>query len=250
MSGKSDSEAAMQANRAAWNSSAYAAWVQRLGVPAEAAARIREDPERVLRRLRAHLGPLEGRTICNLQGSHGRVAVALALSGARVTVLDFSEANQRYALELAAAACVRIDYRLADVMAAPDMGYSDFDLVLMELGILHYHSDLSAFFRMTAQLLGPSGELLINEYHPVERKMRAMAAQTGSDYFFSQYVAAPVPFGIINGETALCHYRFWTLAEIVTAILAAGYELRALEEHPGWDDPKLPGTFTIRASLR
>lgn len=246
-----DSETAFQANRSAWNSSAYDAWLHRYGTPEQAAALIVNDPWQVLRRLRDHLGPLEGRHICSLQGSHGRVAVALALLGARVTVLDFSKENRRYALELAAAAGVEIDYVLTDVMAAPERGCrAAFDLVVMELGIVHYHSDLVAFFQMTTELLKSAGALLVNEYHPIERKLRTMVKQTGGDYFFRNYVEVPVAFATINGETATCLCRYWTLAEIVTAIIKAGFSLKALEEHPDWSDQAFPGTFTAFATLK
>jgi hypothetical protein len=44
-----------------------------------------------------------------VQGSHGRIAVALAYLRADVTVINFSQENQRFAMELAAAAEVTID---------------------------------------------------------------------------------------------------------------------------------------------
>ncbi len=245
-----EGQTALNLNRSAWNSSAYEAWQQRYGSPAEAAAEIAKDPWHVLRRLRDNLGQIEGRKICSLQGSHGRIAVAMALLGARVTVFDFSEANRRYALELASAAGVQIDYILTDVMAAPSRGFREaFELVVMELGILHYHNDLVAFFRMTTELLQGRGAILVNEYHPVERKLKTMAEQTGGSYFFSQVVRVPVAFAAINGETASCLCRYWTLGEIVMAIIVAGYNLKSLAEHPDWQDPTLPGTFTAFAEL-
>lgn len=245
-----EGETALNLNRSAWNSSAYEAWHQRYGSPAQAAAVIAKDPWHVLRRLRENLGRIEGRKICSLQGSHGRIAVAMALLGARVTVFDFSEANRRYALELASAAGVQIDYILTDVMAAPSLGFRhSFELVVLELGVLHYHSDLLAFFKMTGELLPSGGALLVNEYHPAERKLRTMVDQTGGDYFFSQIVRVPVAFAAINGEAATCLCRYWTLAEIVTAIIAAGYNLKSLAEYPDWQNPALPGTFTAFAEL-
>ena len=47
-----------------------------------------------------------------------------------------------------------------------------------------------------------------------------------------------------------CDYRFWTLGEIVTAVLAAGFAISALEEHPDWSDPAIPGTYTLVADRR
>jgi hypothetical protein len=62
-------------------------------------------------------------------------------------VIDFSAENRRFALELAAAAEVTIDYAVCDVLKAADLnGACDFDVLVLELGILHYHQDLDLFF--------------------------------------------------------------------------------------------------------
>ena len=82
-----------------------------------------------------------------MQGSHGRVAVALARLGAEVVVIDFSEENQRYALALAAAAEVSIEYFVSDVMEAGALGLEhQFEAMILELCILHYHQNLDRFF--------------------------------------------------------------------------------------------------------
>jgi hypothetical protein len=44
--------------------------------------------------------------------------------------------------------------------------------------------------------------------------------------------------------------RFWTLGEIVTAVVSAGLSVERLDEHPDWTDPKPPGTFTLLAAKR
>ena len=248
MNAKSPGSSAAR-NQAAWNAGRYDIWTASLGEPALAAERLRADPDALLRRFGPHLGEVAGRRIVNLQGSHGRIAVALALKGAKVTVIDFAEENRRYALALAEAAGAALDYRVSDVMAAGDLGLEPgFDLVVMELGILHYHLDLAAFFGVCAALVGPGGRLLLNEFHPVQRKLFSDLG-TG-DYFVAEPVLGPVPVppgAPPSGET--CLYRFWTLAEVLTACLAAGWTITAFAEHPDWDDPRRPGTFTLVADL-
>lgn len=69
-------------NREAWNAGRYDSWVKAIGTPQAEARRIVADPRHVPRRLLPHLGDVSGKTICSVQGSHGRVAVALALSWA------------------------------------------------------------------------------------------------------------------------------------------------------------------------
>jgi 2-polyprenyl-3-methyl-5-hydroxy-6-metoxy-1,4-benzoquinol methylase len=167
-----------------------------------------------------------------------------------VTVLDFGEDNRRYALELAASAGVEIDYRLGDVIEAGSLGLSSrFDAVVMELGILHYHRDLTRFFGVMADLAKDGGVLVLNEFHPVERKLFQTIEGVPHDYFNAELVMGDVPNPTGEAKSlAKCALRYWTLGEIVTAAIAAGFRIEKLEEHPGWTDPTIPGTFTLAAS--
>ncbi|WP_375268044.1 class I SAM-dependent methyltransferase [Phenylobacterium sp.] len=249
-----DSEGAAavtEANRAAWNAARYEAWREALGAPADVAARLRADPARTARRVLPHLGAVAGKRICNVQGSQGRLAVSLALLGAQVTVIDFADDNRRYAAELAGAAQVNLDYVLADVMAAADLGLGAFDALVMELGILHYHLDIAAFFRVMGRLCRAGATLVLHEFHPVERKLFHTYPGQSPDYFSVELVRGPVPDPTgrdrVVGE---CQYRFWTLGEVFAAALAAGFQLRDFQEHPDWNDPHLPGTYTLVANWR
>ena len=236
------------ANREAWNAGRYEVWVRAMGEPAAEAARITADPSHVLRRLIAHLGDVGNRRICSVQGSHGRIAVALALLGAEATVIDFAEENRRYALALAQAAGVRIGYEIADVMQAGALGLPTFDTLVLELGVLHYHQDLAAFFRVMADLCSSGGRLVLNEFHPIERKLFHDFGDAPRDYFNTDLVIGEVPNPESGGaRLGTCVYRFWTLGEVVTALLAAGFQLTALEEHPDWTTPAIPGAYTLVA---
>ncbi|HEY0122826.1 MAG TPA: methyltransferase domain-containing protein [Rhizobium sp.] len=236
-----------EANQRAWNAQRFNAWVSAFGSPEVEAARIIADPERVLRRLSPYLGEVTGKRICNVQGSHGRIAVALALQGAVVTVVDFSEENRRYALDLAAAAGVTIDYTLCDIMEADDrIKARDFDVLVLELGILHYHQDIEGFFTVMCKLAGDGGTLLLNEFHPVQRKL--FWTEGLRDYFQTDLVEADVPNPDVSGASlGRCLYRFWTMGDILTAIIRAGFTIVRLDEHPDRTDPTIPGSFTLLA---
>jgi 2-polyprenyl-3-methyl-5-hydroxy-6-metoxy-1,4-benzoquinol methylase len=246
----SDPNWARDLNREAWNAERYDAWVGAFGPADVEAARIVADPKHKLRRLLPHLGEVAGKRICNIQGSHGRVAVALALLGADVTVIDFGEDNRRYALELAAMAGVAIDYRLGDVIDAGSLGLNgSFDALVMELGILHYHQDLARFFAVMAGLARPGGLMVLNEFHPVQRKLFQATQGVPRDYFNAELVMGDVPNPTGEARSlGQCALRNWTLGEVVTAAIGAGFRIERLEEHPGWTDPTIPGTFTLVAA--
>lgn len=122
-----------RANKAAWETKAYQAWVQHHGSPEALAEELKKDPRHPLRYWLKYTGDPSGAKILNLLGSHGRKAIPLALLGAEVTVVDISAENRRYATEVAACAGVQLNYICSDVLHIPDEeSLGQFDYVLME----------------------------------------------------------------------------------------------------------------------
>lgn len=243
----SQPEDVTEANRIAWDAKRLVAWNDAFGSAEAEAARILANPQHTLRRLLPYLPNIKDQHICSVQGSHGRIAVALALMGAKAHVVDFSIENSQFALALAKAAGVSLDYTVCDVLEADRRVHTEkFDVLVLELGILHYHQDLEKFFAVMRRLAKDGATLLINEFHPVQRKLFWPSGP--QDYFSNTLVTAEVPNPNDDGQhLGDCKYRFWTMSEIVNATLRNGFGLGLLDEHPDWDDPKLPGTFTLVA---
>ena len=241
----------IERNRIAWEADAYRAWTVRYGAPEAAAAEIARDPRHVARRILPHLGDPAGLSVANPLGSHGRLATALALLGARVSVFDLSASNARFARELAAAAGVRIEYVVGDFEASAPARAGRFDAVVMELGIVHYFADLAGFVAANRTLLAPGGRLVLCEFHPLLRK--ALGVESGTprlagDYFRDAPEEADTPYGaFLDGAVPDCLIRRWTLGEIVTAFARGGFAIERLDEHPSPEAPRLPGTFTLVA---
>jgi len=241
------SKTGTEANRQAWNAQRYEAWSTAYGGPVVEAARIVADPARPIRRLIPYIGDVSGKRVCHVQGSHGRIAAALALLGAEVRVIDFSDANRRFALDLAAAAGVTIDYAVCDIMDAGELALPHgFDVLVLEMGVLHYHQNLARFFTVLRRLAEEGGLLVLNEFHPVQRKL--YWPDGPHDYFHDGLVEADVPNPDAAGASlGRCQYRFWTMAEALTAVIDAGFAISKLDEHPDWSDPTNPGSFTLVA---
>ncbi len=104
-------------NQIAWEKEHEEAWRQRFGDPKVYAEKIKKDPRQTLGSLNRVLPECSGKSVLNVMGSNGNKAVALALLGAKVTVVDLSESNRNYALELAKASDVAIEYVVSDVLA-------------------------------------------------------------------------------------------------------------------------------------
>lgn len=166
------SEICKQENEEAWNQLTYEAWINKFGTSDKAAERIRQSSEKVLSVLLPKFGDVNGKKIANLMGSNGTKAVALAMLGAEAVVMDFSEGNRRYAMELAESAGVSIRYVLENVVELPKEELTgDYDIVFAEIGILHYFTDLHPLFQTAFCLLKKDGIFVLRDFHPVSNKL-------------------------------------------------------------------------------
>lgn len=255
-----------QQNKDAWNTGAYQAWVNRFGTPNEAAQKIIADPIKRIGNAFEHMDGVKDKKIINLLGSNGNKAVALALLGADVTIADFSVENETYALELADAAKVKVEYIVSDVLNLPmDRLSGTFDIVFMEFGILHYFEDLRPLFKVVSDLLVQGGRLVLQDFHPISTKLISSRGTTANirkhkvtgDYFDTSLEEKDISFSKFtpseNKEPVAqtVRLRKWTLGEIVTAVASEGLFIKVLEELPNLSsdvfDKGIPKTFTIVA---
>ena len=244
-----------RANKAAWETKAYEAWVRKFGTPEQLAGELKQKHRHLLRYWLKYVGNPAGRRVLNLLGSNGRKAVSFALLGADVTVVDISEQNRLYATHVAAAAGVEIDYICADVLNIPnEETLGEFDIVLMEFGILHYFADLGSVFSVVRRRLGAAGRLLLTDFHPFARTWLStdnLKHPTGI-YFDERIQEGEVAFAKLlpeeeRSELGKVLVRSWTVGEIVTAVAAAGLCIRAFEEIPSPADPHVPEFYTLVA---
>lgn len=239
-------------NEIAWNTRSYEAWVSQYGTPLEVAEKIQADPVGKLRRLIDYLPALQSLKVANPLGSHGRIATALAILGAEVTVFDISESNARYASELFAAANVQVDYVIGDFHSTAYACKEEFDAVVMELGVVHYFADITLFVAALRKLVSQQGLVVLNDFHPIVTK--AVATDDGEisckgDYFYPEPEIAQTPYEqYVEDDIPTCLIRRWTLGEIVTAFASGGFRVQQLLEHPFSDHRHLPGTFTLVAT--
>ena len=241
-------------NKKAWEYNAYDFWVRHSGPPEERAAQDLENPEKMLRRYARYFDRYEGVKIANICGSCGKKAVPLALLGAEVTVFDISEDNRRYAMETAAAAHTAIAYEVGDVLETDLEKYGGtFDVVFMEGGILHYFHDIDQFMGIMYAMLKPGGKMICSDFHPFTKINDSLKLETPVMSYFSTEVfegeMAHARFypEEIRKQMPRCSLRKYTVSEIINAIIRAGFILKQFDEHPAWEDDKLPGEFTAVA---
>ncbi len=241
-------------NKKAWEYSAYEFWLKYNGTPAELAEKAMANPLQMLKRFTTYFGTYENVKIANICGSCGKKAIPLALLGAEVTIFDISEDNRRYALEVAAAAHVDINYEVGDVLDIEHEKYTGyFDIVFMEGGILHYFHDIEEFMSLMNMLLKPGGKIICNDFHPFTKIIDVLHLEQPTMTYFSaevfEFEMAHARFceEEIRTQMPKCLCRKYTISEIINAVIRCGFTLERFDEHPAWENPNVPGEFTIVA---
>ena len=241
-------------HKEAWEYDAYAFWVQHSGTPEERAREDVENPRAMLRKYAGYFDRFEGVRVANICGSCGKKAIPLALLGADVTVFDISEDNRRYAMETAEAANVRIQYEVCDVLEA-DLGkYGEyFDVVFMEGGILHYFHDIDEFMKIMYALLKTGGKMICSDFHPFTKVNDSLKLETpvmsyfSTDVYEGEMAHARFYEDEIRRSMPKCSLRKYTISEIINGIIRCGFRLERFDEHPAWENDRLPGEFTAVA---
>lgn len=254
-------------NKVGWNQSAYEAWVTRHGTPYDYSKQLIADPTKKVSYYLDEIGDVKGKRVLNLLGSKGNKAVCFALLGADVTVVDLSAENERYAMELAEAACVPLTYIVKDVLELTEEELSSFDIVLLEMGVLHYFVDLHPLFQKVSKLMNETGIFIVRDYHPIVSKalrIKDEDALLDGDYFSDEFIEVDVAYSALLSKQRQQNLkknviRQWALYEVVNALIQSDLKIKKMKEDKGvhWAFPagspvdiaeKLPGTFTIIAS--
>lgn len=244
-------------NKMAWEYNAYDFWIKNSGKPEERARKDVENPLGMLKRYADYFDTYKGIRIANICGSCAKKAIPLAVLGADVTVFDISEDNKRYALEVADAAKVHIDYVVGDVLEIDKKKYQNyFDVVFMEGGILHYFHDINEFMQIMYHLCKNDGKMICSDFHPFQKISDILNFEQASmDYFSTEVFEGEMAHARsfsdeIRKQMPLCSYRKYTISEIINAVINSGFILNRFDEHPAWTNKELPGEFTLIAQKR
>ncbi|MGE7761977.1 class I SAM-dependent methyltransferase [Peribacillus sp. NPDC097895] len=245
-------------NEQAWNQNNYLALVNRYGDPVELASKIKQNPKWRLHPFYKYMGDVTGKKITHLMGSNGVKAVALSILGAKVKVVDFSQENATFANELANGANVSIEYIVSDVLSLSSEHESENqDLVLMELGVLHYLIDLEPLFEKIKRMLTPGGRFILHEFHPISTKL--ITSNGKKHKITGNYFAPAIEYNVVafskhmpdeeKESLSKVVQRKWTIGELITAIGQSGLVIKVLEEEPNHKihDIGLPKTYTLVA---
>nr|WP_255633298.1 class I SAM-dependent methyltransferase [Demequina sp. TTPB684] len=180
--------------------------------------------------------------MCHLQCHIGTDTVSLARAGARVTGIDFSPAALDAAAALAADCGVTADWIQTDVLDAREavdrhLGVERlFDVVYTSIGTIGWLGDLDRWAAQVAALLKPGGVFYIRDGHPMLGSLDEFAPELTLRYrYFGDGRALQWDDeGTYVGDGKVHHTRTYEwphpLSEVVTALLAHGLAIVALDE--------------------
>jgi len=188
-------------------------------------------------RILAVAGDVRGLRLCHLQCATGEDTLSWANRGAEATGVDISPRQIRLAKEKATLAGLCVRFVSSDIYELPqDLRTERFDIVFTGGGSLVWLPDLSRWAQTVATLLKPSGQMILEEEHPL---VNCMGVQDGQvrmlhDYFGREPEVYKDWTHFPGGENAMeDKYNFtWPLGEIVTSLSQAGLRIESLEEKP------------------
>jgi SAM-dependent methyltransferase len=210
----------------------------------------------------AAVGEIRGRRVLQLACSTGDEALTLARLGADVTAVDIAPTHVETARGKAEALHLGIDFIEGDMMRL-EPAIRGFDLVFISWGGLCWAPSVDAWARSVADRLNPGGRLVISEHHPLWEVLTVTESGgliVSSDYFGTGrdgYVDPRKAPEITRrlGVPPVPHRSFvWSIASVVTAVLAAGLTIRSLREFPEAEmyaglaeATNLPATYLLTA---
>src|SRR5215211_8508557 len=131
-------------------------------------------------------GDVHGLNLCHLQCATGEDTLSWANRGANATGIDISPKQIELAKQKAAAAGLNVRFIASDIYAVPTQLFAErFDIVFTGGGALVWLPDLQQWAKVIAQLLKPSGRLILDEEHPIAGCMEVQNGEVKivGDYF-------------------------------------------------------------------
>jgi SAM-dependent methyltransferase len=187
----------------------------------------------------ALLPDVAGRSLLHLQCHFGLDTLSWARKGAIVTGLDISRPAIEAARALAREIGVDARFVESEVYAAPRvLPGEQFDIVFTSLGALLWMPDIFRWARVAAQMTRPGATPVAVDLHPLIYVFPDIDAapdlRVTNDYFGREpkvlteagsYASDEAP------ETTTVEYPH-TMADILNAVLQAGFAIERFDEHP------------------
>lgn len=180
------------------------------------------------------MGDVSGKTLLHLQCHFGLDTLSWARKGASVTGIDFSDKAIEIAVSLKTELGMNADFICSDIYDLPDVLDRKFDIVFTSYGVLAWLPDLDRWARVIRHFLRDDGFFYIVDFHPLMEILNDAGEVSGS-YFPVQDPYQYTAHGSYATDRDIGHTQYeWvhTLADIISALIAAGLHIEFLHEFP------------------
>lgn len=190
------------------------------------------------------MGDVKNRSLLHLQCHIGTETISWARLGANVTGLDFSKTAVATATELSKRSGISARFVQGSVYDAAELvGKNAFDCVYVNIGSLHWLSDIGRWARAVNNVLVPGGKLYVNEIHPISSVLAESGPTFERDYFDTSGVIWDEPGSYADTpDTQNNKHVIWDrpISEIITAVMEAGLTLTSFAERAGQEYQQFP----------
>jgi SAM-dependent methyltransferase len=207
------------------------------------------------------LRDVRGKSLVHLQCNAGQDTLSLAQLGADVTGVDISDTAIDFARRLSTESAIPAQFIRADVFDwLEETAHSDkrYHVAFSSYGALAWLSDLKEWAKGINQILLRNGRLVVIEFHPFvmiyewdwmltypyfgEGKPLTFEEGIGDYVAMSGDFLAPSGYveGTVEFQNPYPTKEFqWTVSEILTAIVEAGFTLKVFREYPYMNGARL-----------
>ena len=207
-------------------------------------------------------GDVHGLKLCHLQCATGEDTLSWANRGAQATGVDISVKQIKLAQQKAVAAGLDVDFIASNLYALPAELFTEgFDIVFTGGGAIVWLPNLPGWARIISRLLKPSGQLILEEEHPIAGCMEVQNGQVRFvDDYFGRKAEIYLGWSHFSGAENATEQKYeftWPLGDIVTALAQAGLRIELLEERPSeaqWrfgeqlqEAARIPGEYLLVA---
>lgn len=215
------------------------------------------------------LGTIAGKSLVHLQCNSGQDTLSLAKLGAIVTGVDISDTAIDFARKLSADTNIPATFYRSDVFDWLEQTQERFDVAFLSYGALMWLSDIRLWAKGIASILVPGGKVAVLEFHPLlnslgddwelkydyfkEGRLRSFDSGIGDYVAMSRDALAPSGYleGVQNFTNPHPGHEFnWTVADVITALLAAGLRLTIFREYPYMNAARLLNNMREMPGLR
>lgn len=200
------------------------------------------------------LGDVKGNNLVHLLCNSGQDSLSTANLGATVTGIDISDEAISFATKLSTDSGIPATFIRADIydwFKVAEEGGDQFDIAFCSYGATCWLSDLTLWAQSIHKILKPGGRFVAIEFHPASMifdeklNLKYDYFGQGKPYKWEEgvqdYVAASGEGLSPSGETEGIKdfknphpvYEFlWTIGDILTALLDAGFTIDQYKEYP------------------